>query len=68
MHSRSAGAPTCAWLKEHGARRVLMHAFDGSAKNAQAGIDAGFYFSIPPSFAREEVGVVDFWEVRWSWL
>ncbi len=55
-------------MKEHGARRVLMHAFDGSAKNAQAGIDAGFYFSIPPSFAREEVGVVDFWEVRWSWL
>lgn len=31
-----------------------MHAFDGNAKSAQAGIDAGYYFSIPPSSIRSD--------------
>lgn len=52
VHSRSAGRHAIAWLHEHGARRVLMHAFDGKAAAAMAGIEAGYYFSIPPSIVR----------------
>lgn len=52
VHSRSAGRHAIAWLREHGATRVLMHAFDGKASAAKAGVDAGFSFSIPPSVVR----------------
>jgi TatD DNase family protein len=52
VHSRSAGRHAIAWLREHGAQRVLMHAFDGKASAARAGIEAGYYFSIPPSIVR----------------
>ena len=52
VHSRSAGRHAIAWLQEHGARRVLLHAFDGKAATARAGLDAGYYFSIPPSIVR----------------
>jgi TatD DNase family protein len=52
VHSRSAGRHAIAWLREHGAQRVLMHAFDGKAATAQAGIEAGYYFSVPPSIVR----------------
>jgi TatD DNase family protein len=52
VHSRSAGRHTIAWLHEHGAQRVLMHAFDGKASTAKAGIEAGYYFSVPPSVIR----------------
>lgn len=52
VHSRSAGRHTIAWLHEHGAQRVLMHAFDGKASTAKAGIEAGYYFSVPPSIVR----------------
>jgi TatD DNase family protein len=52
VHSRSAGRHAIAWLREHGAERVLMHAFDGKASAAMVGIEAGFYFSIPPSIVR----------------
>lgn len=55
IHSRSAGLPTIKLLLECGASRVLMHAFDGNAKNAKLAIDAGYYFSIPPSFSRSEL-------------
>lgn len=54
VHSRSAGRATIAVLREHGARRVLLHAFDGKASSAQAGLAAGYYFSIPPSVVRSE--------------
>uniref|UniRef100_A0A915AG07 Deoxyribonuclease TATDN3 n=1 Tax=Parascaris univalens TaxID=6257 RepID=A0A915AG07_PARUN len=54
VHSRSACRPAIDVLRECGAKRVLMHAFDGSAKNAQAAIEAGYYFSIPPSFSFSE--------------
>jgi TatD DNase family protein len=52
VHSRSAGRHTIAWLREHEAQRVLMHAFDGKVSAALAGIEAGYYFSIPPSIVR----------------
>jgi TatD DNase family protein len=52
VHSRSAGRHAIAWLCDHGARRVLLHAFDGKASAAQAGVEAGYFFSIPPSIVR----------------
>jgi TatD DNase family protein len=54
VHSRSAGRRTIEFLRERGARRVLMHAFDGRASAAQPGIDEGYYFSIPPSIVRSK--------------
>ncbi len=55
VHSRSAGLPTIEFLIENKAEHVLLHAFSGNAKNARKGIEAGYYFSIPPSFAIAEV-------------
>jgi TatD DNase family protein len=52
VHSRSAGRHTIAFLRERGARRVLLHAFDGKAGAAADGVDAGYFFSIPPSVVR----------------
>ena len=52
VHSRSAGAATLALLLEHGARRVQMHAFDGRPSRAAPGVEAGYFFSIPPSVVR----------------
>lgn len=52
VHSRSAGQRTIAALLEWGARRVLMHAFDGRAAAAREGVRAGYFFSIPPSIVR----------------
>jgi len=52
IHSRSAGRHALALLQEQGAGRVLMHAFDGKASTALAGVRAGYYFSIPPSIVR----------------
>uniref|UniRef100_A0A1I7ZEI8 Deoxyribonuclease TATDN3 n=1 Tax=Steinernema glaseri TaxID=37863 RepID=A0A1I7ZEI8_9BILA len=50
VHSRSAGSPVIDFLIANGAEKVLLHAFSGNAKSAKKGIEAGFYFSIPPSF------------------
>jgi len=52
VHSRSAGHHTIEFLLRHGAKRVQMHAFDGKASRALAGVEAGFYFSVPPSVLR----------------
>ncbi len=51
VHSRSAGRYTIDFLRRHGARRVLLHAFDGKASAAE-GLAAGYFFSIPPSVVR----------------
>lgn len=52
VHSRSAGLETVRFLKERGARKVLLHAFDARAAAALEGVEAGFFFSIPPSVVR----------------
>jgi TatD DNase family protein len=54
VHSRSAGRHTVRFLQEQGAQKVLMHAFDGKASAAMEGIEAGYYFSIPPSVVRSQ--------------
>jgi TatD DNase family protein len=52
VHSRAAGRPTIELLIERGARRVQLHAFDGRAAKALPAIEAGFFFSVPPSVVR----------------
>ncbi|MBW2455437.1 MAG: TatD family hydrolase [Deltaproteobacteria bacterium] len=53
VHSRSAGHHTLSLLTGCGARRVLMHAFDGRASYAKrAAEEHGYFFSIPPSVVR----------------
>ena len=52
IHSRSAGRHAVALLLENDAPRVQMHAFDGKAAAALPAVEAGYYFSIPPSVIR----------------
>ncbi len=52
VHSRSAGKYAIEALAERGARRVLLHAFDARPATARRGLEAGFFFSIPPSIVR----------------
>lgn len=52
VHSRSAGRHTIGFLGDRGARRVLLHAFDGKAGAADAALELGYYFSVPPSIVR----------------
>ncbi len=52
VHSRSAGRQTIRFLLERGAERVQLHAFDGRAAKARPGVEAGYFFSVPPSVAR----------------
>lgn len=52
VHSRSAGRQTIEFLLARGAKRVQMHAFDGRAANALPGVEAGYFFSVPPSVVR----------------
>ena len=54
VHSRSAGHHTIALLEERGARRVCLHAFDGSAKHAARAAGLGYLLSVPPSVVRSE--------------
>ena len=52
VHSRSAGKATIDLLLGAGADRVLLHAFDGRAATALPAVEAGFFFSVPPSVVR----------------
>ena len=52
IHSRSAGRHAIALLLENNATQVQMHAFDGKAGAALPAVEAGYFFSIPPSVIR----------------
>ncbi|KAL0078013.1 putative deoxyribonuclease TATDN3-like protein [Phycomyces blakesleeanus] len=52
VHSRSAGHHALAILYECNAKRVIMHAFDGKVSYAKKAVEAGYYFSVPPSIVR----------------
>ncbi len=52
VHSRSAGRAAIDLLLEAGAERVLLHAFDGRAATALPAVEAGYFFSVPPSVVR----------------
>ena len=52
IHSRSAGRHAIALLLENNAERVQMHAFDGKSGTALPAVEAGYFFSIPPSVVR----------------
>ena len=52
VHSRSAGHHAVALLLEHNAKKVQLHAFDGRASSALPAVEAGFFFSVPPSIIR----------------
>ena len=52
VHSRSAGHYAIALLRERGAKRVQLHAFDGRAARAEPAVEAGYFFSLPPSIVR----------------
>jgi len=54
VHSRSAGRRAVEFLLGHGAARVQLHAFDGKSAAALPAVEAGFFFSIPPSVVRSE--------------
>jgi TatD DNase family protein len=52
VHSRSAGRHAIACLLERGAARVQLHAFDGKPATALPAVEAGCFFSMPPSIVR----------------
>jgi TatD DNase family protein len=52
VHSRSAGRHVIDILLARGAKRVQLHAFDGKFGTALAAVEAGYFFSIPPSVVR----------------
>jgi len=55
VHTRSAGHHAIDLLADVGAKRVLLHAFDGKGSYAKRAFDDhGYFFSIPPSVVRSE--------------
>lgn len=54
VHSRSAGGHAISVLLEALADRAQLHAFDGKYSAAMPAVEAGFFFSVPPSIVRSE--------------
>jgi TatD DNase family protein len=54
VHSRSAGRYAVTELLNAGASRVQLHAFDGKLSAALPAMEAGYFFSMPPSIMRSE--------------
>ncbi|MBI9084394.1 MAG: TatD family hydrolase [Desulfobacterales bacterium] len=52
VHSRSAGRRAVELLMQNSAKRVQLHAFDGKYATAAPAVEAGYFFSIPPSVVR----------------
>jgi len=52
VHSRSAGRHAVDFLLKHSAVKVQLHAFDGKPASARPAVEAGYFFSIPPSIVR----------------
>ena len=52
IHSRSAGRHAVAMLLANNAVKVHLHAFDGKVGAALPAVEAGYFFSIPPSVVR----------------
>lgn len=52
VHSRSAGRHAVDLLLQNGAEKVQLHAFDGKIAAARPALEAGFFFSLPPSIVR----------------
>ena len=52
LHSRSAGRHIIDLLLQSDAKKVQLHAFDGKASYALKAVEAGYFFSIPPSVVR----------------
>lgn len=52
VHSRSAGRHIVDLLIRENARRVQLHAFDGKIGAARPALEAGYFFSMPPSIVR----------------
>jgi TatD DNase family protein len=52
VHSRSSGRHAVALLLGQSAARIQLHAFDGKLAAALPAVEAGFFFSIPPSIVR----------------
>jgi TatD DNase family protein len=49
IHSRSAGRHVIELLLENDAKKIQLHAFDGNWSAAMPAVEAGFFFSVPPS-------------------
>lgn len=49
IHSRSAGRHVIELLLENDAQKIQLHAFDGKSSAAMPAVEAGFFFSVPPS-------------------
>ena len=54
VHSRSAGRHAVGLLLDRSASKVQLHAFDGKASAALPAVEAGYFFSIPPSVVRSQ--------------